>query len=87
MRNELFSLDSATAARADSMRAILTMAHSDGLSVSIVGVKRDGTAYDRTGDIEGFVGSYGMSSEAVVLDTDKGPRSFNVWTITAIEVL
>lgn len=85
MRHELFTLDPATAAHAATIRQSLMVAHSDGITVTVSGVKRDSVErFTRTGDIVGFVGSQGMSSEAVVIDTDRGTRSFNVWLISEV---
>lgn len=88
MRHELFTLDTATAARTAPIRESLMVAHSDGKTVTVTGTKRDSTErFTRTGDIVGFVGSIGMSNEGIVIDTDAGPRTFNVWLIDSVTAL
>lgn len=56
--------------------------YSDGGTVSIDYVKRDGTASTLVGTIVDVVGA--ESTLAVRVLTDKGYRSANVWAITGI---
>lgn len=54
-----------------------------GQTVSFSFVKRDGTLSTLSGVVDSLGGSEG--TEIVTLDTDKGPRSANLWTISAID--
>lgn len=86
-RHNTFTLDSETAAHAERMRDVLKTADSAGRGVSFSVQGRDsGTVTYRTGTVIGFSGDYGMSTETVLVDTDKGPRSFNVWLIRSIQI-
>lgn len=87
-RHETFPLDSETAARADAMRTPLMEAVSEGLPVRIAVEGRDShLVTERTGTVIAFTGGRGLSSETVIMDTDKGPRSFNVWLIRSVEIV
>lgn len=87
-RHETFTLDNETALHAANMRQSLMTAHSDGLPIAFTVQGRDnGIVTDRTGEIVGFVGDYGLSNEAVLVETDKGMRTFNVWLIRSIQVV
>lgn len=87
-RHETFSLDSETALHAAHMRHTLTQANGDGMGVRFTVAARDtGIVTERTGTIVGWGGIPGMSSECVTVETDKGPRTFNVWLIRSVEIV
>jgi len=87
-RHETFTLDTETAAHAATIRQTLMVAVSEGIPVSFTVIGRDSHIMtDRMGTVVGFSGAMGMSSECVTVDTDKGPRSFNVWLIRSAEIV
>jgi hypothetical protein len=79
-RNEAFQHTPDTVARMLANRDLL--APRLGESVTFDFVKRDGTPSTLTGTLDTFGGSVG--TEIVTLDTDKGPRSANLWTISNV---
>lgn len=88
MRNELFTLDPETAAHAAEIRDTLNQAMGEGMGIAFtVESRKDHTVSDRVGTIVEFHGSRGMSNDSVVVDTDKGPRTFNVWLIRNVEIV
>lgn len=88
MRHNTFTLDSETAAKAKAIRDTLEQANGDGIGVRIAVVGRDThTLTERVGAIVGWAGVQGMSNETVLLDTDNGVRSFNVWLIRSAEIV
>lgn len=87
-RHETFTLDPETAMHAANMRTPLMHAVSDGLPIRISVEGRDsGIVTDREGTIIAFCGERGMSNEAILMDTDKGTRTFNVWLIRSVEIV
>lgn len=92
MRHNTFTLDSETAAKAKAIRDTLEQANGDGIGVRISVMARDpkpgvNPISERVGPIVGWAGVQGMSNETVLLDTDKGVRSFNVWLIRSAEIV
>lgn len=87
-RHETFTLDAETAAHAADIRHTLCVADSDTLTVEFDVMGRDSHAIThRVGTVIGFTGTPGLSSEAVTVETDKGPRTFNVWLIRSIQIV
>lgn len=87
-RHATFTLDSETALHASKIRKELLQANGDGIGVRIVVAKRDtGEVSTREGIIVGWSGIPGMSNDSVTVETDKGPRTFNVWLIRSVEIV
>jgi len=80
MRNTHRPLTTIERATANGIRPIV--AGQIGNTLTVAYVKRDGTPATLTGVVTGIVGH--DSTEAVTLDTDKGFRSANLWSIKAV---
>lgn len=82
MRNAPVVLTAADKARATKARKALA-AHQYGDVVIVKHTKRDGTEQVLVGNIVAVVGAT-PDKEAVVLRTDKGDRSANLWRVKSI---
>lgn len=86
-RHNMFTLDPHTASHAATMRGLLAVAQEAGAEVTLTVRKRDdapGVWQTRTGTVEGFSGAAGMSTDAVLLNTAEGFRTFNTWLIREV---
>jgi hypothetical protein len=87
-RHETFTLDNETATRAAAIRHTLTQANGEGIGIRFTVEGRDTHAItERQGVIVGWAGIAGLSNEAITVETDKGPRTFNVWLIRSVEIV
>lgn len=87
-RHHTFTLDPETAAHAASIRQTLMVADSNGEPVRFTVQGRDsGKVTERFGNVVGFTGQPGMSSESITVETEAGYRTFNVWLIRTIQIV
>ncbi len=87
-RHATFTLDSETAFHAATMRGICARAAEDGTSVTLIVQNRETHEVStRIGEVIGFGGQAGLSTDCVTVDTDKGPRTFNTWLIRSAEIV
>lgn len=81
MHNKTIALTDAQKSVAAQVRSAITV----GQTVEVNFVKRDHSTSSLTGNIVSIVGE--NDKEAMVLLTDKGHRSANLWAVTGLRVL
>jgi hypothetical protein len=87
-RHETFTLDPETADVAAENRRVLMMAVSEGVPVMFTYRKRDtGETSVRSGECVAFTGTPGMSNEAMLMETEDGTRTFNVWLMRSVSIV
>lgn len=82
-RNTTFALSVAQTTRANvARREVASLGAHNALTVNYI--KRGGSDATLSGRVIGIVGK--DSTEAVKIDTDKGPRSANLWAVKSVSV-
>lgn len=82
-RNATLPLSADQHRAADVARAMLT----PGQAVRVAYVKRDGTPRILSGEVSEFVGAYGTTTDSVVIDTEDGPRTANLYRVVSVTPL
>jgi hypothetical protein len=81
MRNATFSLTPAQTTLAANV-AMFAEFTADGGTLTIHHTKRDGTPTTTVGALIEVVGDASLSTHALRMDTDRGPRMVNTWSVT-----
>ena len=82
MRNETLTLSQTATAHAARMRDALTVGQTYTVTVESRGM---GTVSTRVVTVVEHTGSVSDSTGSVRVQTDKGPRTFNLWLISSVE--